>query len=127
MKPGGFSLLASATRVYAPLIVLFAAALLATRAPGGVGVAAGLAAGAAFALQAAVFGVLAARRALSPPLARLLLAIGLAFAAAGAALPGLSLAPQIVEAGAFLVSVGATVLIVTVFFGRAPTLPEAEC
>lgn len=126
MRAGGFSFLASAARFYAPLIVLFALALLATRAPGGVGVAAGLAVGAAFALQAAVFGILAARRTLSPSLARGLLALGLGLAAAGAALPGFPYAPQTLEAGAFLLSVGATVLIATVFFGRVPTLPEAE-
>lgn len=126
MKPAGFAFLAAATRFYAPLIVLFALALLATRGPGGVGVIAGLAAGAAFALQAGVFGVLAAQRALAPPLARALLAAGLAVAAAGAAFPGCPRAPQLLEAGAFLLSVGASVLIVTVLFGRAPTLPEAE-
>lgn len=126
MKPGGFSFLAAATRFYAPLIVLFGLALLAVRTPGGVGVAAGLSVGAAFALQAAVFGVRAPMRMLSPALSRGLIAVGLMLAAGGAAFPRLTLAPQVIEAGTFLLSVGASVLIATVFFSRAPTLPEAE-
>ncbi|MBY0562856.1 MAG: hypothetical protein K2P58_01620 [Hyphomonadaceae bacterium] len=126
MRSGRFGLIAAAARFYAPLMVLFAMALLFQRAPGGVGFAAGLVIGAGFALQAAVFGVAAARRALPPLLARWLLAIGIAFTVAGAAFPLLPYAPQLMEAGGFLVCAAATALIAIVFFGRVPTLSDAE-
>ena len=80
--------LGAAARFYAPLIAMFAAILLMTRAPGaGVGVSAGVALALALALHALVFGIDAARTALPPLTTRLIAAVGLLFVVAGAGMP----------------------------------------
>ncbi len=127
MKAGAQTVFGAAARLYVPLIALFALALLADRpAGGGIGFVAGLAFGLVLVLHALVFGAAAAQQAFPPVLARLFLALGVIGAVAGAGLPGLAYAPQLVEAGAFMATVSAAALLVQVTFGRAPTLRDAE-
>jgi multisubunit Na+/H+ antiporter MnhB subunit len=127
MKRGDHVVVAAAARLYAPLIVLFAFSVLATRAPGdGVGFLAGLAFALAHALHALVAGAAAARRALPPMAARLALAGGVAAALLGAGAPAWRYAAQIIEAGVFLTTAAAAALIVSTLFGRLPTLRDAE-
>jgi multisubunit Na+/H+ antiporter MnhB subunit len=127
MKAGAHIVLGAAARFYAPLIALFALVLLADRPPGGgIGFVAGLAFGLVPVLHALVFGAAAARQALPPVLARSLLALGVIAAVAGAGLPQLGYAPQLIEGGAFCATIAASALLVQVTFGRAPTLRDAE-
>lgn len=127
MKTGANIVIGAAVRLYAPLIALFALLLLLGRAPGGgVGFVAGLAFGLVLVLHALVFGAAAARAALAPAVARLLLALGVVGAVAGAGLPGVAYAPQLIEAGVFTATIAAAALVIQVTFGRAPTLRDAE-
>jgi multisubunit Na+/H+ antiporter MnhB subunit len=127
MKRSTHVVLAAAARLYAPLIVLFAFALMAMRAPGGgVGFLGGLAFGLAFLLHALVFGAAAARAAFPPFAARLLLAAGVGAAMLGAGAPGLPYAPQLIEGGLFTATAAAAALIASVLFGRLPTLSDTE-
>lgn len=127
MKGGAQAVVAAAARFFTPLMALFAFALLAERAPGdGVGFVAGLAFGLLQMLHALTFGAEAARAAFPTPLARLALALGVIAICMGAGLPGFVFAAQVIEAGAFAVTVSGASIIVQVLFGRAPTLRDAE-
>lgn len=127
MKVGSQVIVAAAARLFTPLLALFAFVVLATAAPGaGVGFVAGLAFGLALMLHALTFGAAAARAAFPPFSARLALAFGIVAACAGAGLPGLAWAPQLIEAGAFVALVGAAASMLQVLFGRVPTLRDAE-
>lgn len=127
MKAGAHIVVAAASRFYAPLIVLFACAVLAGGMPGGgVGFAAGLAFGLALLLHALVFGADAARAAFPTALARILLALGVAAAAASAGLHAFALAPQIIEAGVFAATVATAAIVVQVVFGRASALRDQD-
>jgi len=127
MKPGAHAVLAAAARAYAPLIALFAFALLATRPAGtGIGFLAGLAFALVIVLHALVFGAGAARRAFPPWACRLALASGLGLALLGAGAARLAFAPQLIEAGAFAATAAAAALITAALFRRAPTLRDGE-
>jgi multisubunit Na+/H+ antiporter MnhB subunit len=127
MKLGDQIIMAAAARLHAPLILMFALSLFVTRAPGGgVGLLAGLAFALAFVLHALVFGAAASRGAFPPTLARLILAAGVGAALAGAGAPGLDYAPRLVEGGLFAATASGAALIVSVLFGRIPTLRDAE-
>ncbi len=127
MKPGGHIVVAAAARFYTPLIVLFAALVMFGSAPGGgVGFVAGLAFGLALVLHALVFGAPAARAALPAPVARFLLAMGVATAIAAAGLHGFAYAAQFGEAGLFVATAAASAILVQVVFGRAPTLRDED-
>lgn len=116
-----------AARFFAPLMALFALALLTGRIAGsGVGFVAGLAFGLVLMLHALTFGAAALRSAFPTILARLALALGIGGVCAGAGLPGWAYAPHLIEAGAFLGSVAAGALVLQVVFGRAPTLRDGE-
>lgn len=127
MKLGAQIALRAASRFYVPLLVLFALTLLIARAPGeGVGFVAGLALTLALLVHVLVFGAVAGRAALPPPLARLALAGGVLAAIAGAAAPRLVFAPQLAEGGAFVATVAGGALILAVLVGRAPTMRDEE-
>lgn len=127
MKDGAHPALAAAARFYPSLIVLFALALLATRAAGaGVGFVAGLALLLALIVHALVFGAAAARAA-APPLAlRLLAAMGLAATVVGWSAPGTTGGPQLLEAGLFVLTAAGGGLALTVLIGRAPTMRDQD-
>lgn len=115
--------LASAARVFAPLIVLLALSLFVARAPGaGVGLAAGLVFGLAAMLHALTFGAAASRAALPPMLARACLALG-AVVAVLAPLAGPQ-AARVAEGAVFVATSMALVLLTQVCFGRASTLRD---
>jgi hypothetical protein len=125
-RPAQIVLLAAA-RFYTPLIMLFAFALLAFRPSGtGVGFVAGMAFALMLALHVLVFGAEAARMAAPPFLTRIVLALGLIAAAAGAGLPEWSLAPPFVEGGVFAVTAAAAALMLAAFVGRAPSLRDED-
>lgn len=127
MKPGADVVLTAAVRFFAPLMVLFAASIFVWRAPGaGVGFVAGMAAGLAIVLHALVFGAAAARTALPPTAARLLVFVGVCLVLAGAGLPRWVYAQQTIEAGAFATTAGAIALAVGALFGRASALRDAD-
>ena len=127
MKPGAHIVVVGAARLYAPLILMFALTLLAARAPGsGVGFAMGLAFALGLVLHALVFGAAAMRAACPPVMMRLLLAAGVIAALGGAGTPGLRFSPQAVEAGLALATAAGASVVVTVLFGRAPTLRDAD-
>ncbi len=127
MKLGTHVIVAAASRFFAPLMALFALALLADAPPGGgVGFVAGLTFGLVLILHALTFGAAAARSAYPTPLARLTLALGVVAACVGAGAPGFAYAGQVIEAGAFAGTVGASALLLQVLFGRAPTLRDGE-
>ena len=127
MKLGTHVIVAAAARFFAPLMALFALALLAGAPPGGgVGFVAGLAFGLVLLLHALTFGAAAARDAYPTPLARLTLASGVVAACVGAGAPGFAYAGQVIEAGAFAATIAACALLLQVLFGRAPTLRDGE-
>jgi hypothetical protein len=127
MKPGAHIAARAAVRFYTPLIILLALAILFSRAPGvGVGFMAGLTLALALTAHALVSGANAARRAFPPAIARTLLALGVIATAAGAGVPRLIIAPQLLEGGLFLVTAAASALVLAVLLGRAPTLREDE-
>jgi hypothetical protein len=127
VKPGGHIVLAAATRFYAPIIVLAALLLLVLRLPGeGVGFVSGMIQGIALAVHVLVFGGAAARAAFPPYLARLLLAGGVVLVVVSAAAPRLEIAPQLGEAGVFVVTASGIALILAVLVGRAPTLRDED-
>lgn len=127
MKVSGYNVAAASARLYTPILILFAAMLLAKGAPGGgVGFSAGLTFALALALHALVFGGQASRMAFPPFIARGLLALGALAAFVGAGLSNLALASQLIEAGLFVTTASAAALILTVLIGRAPILRDAE-
>ncbi|WP_395645351.1 MnhB domain-containing protein [Terricaulis sp.] len=127
MKPGANISLGPAARFYAPLIFLFALSLLVARAPGGgIGFVAGLAAGLTVVVHMLVFGAAAARRALPPTLARIVLVAGFLAAVAGAGAPNMRFAPQVLEAGLFLTTFAGFALALSVLVGRVPALRDEE-
>ncbi len=127
MKTVAHVVLLAAARFYIPLIALFAAVLLLTKAAGGgVGFSAGLALALALLLHALVFGLEAARAALPPMLTRLVVAAGVVAAFVGVALPGLPYASQLTEAGLFAVTAAGSGLFFLVLIGRAPTMRDEE-
>lgn len=124
---GDHLVLRAAAALCAPLIVLFALSLLAQRTAGsGIGFSAGLAMAAPVLLHVLVYGVAAARAALPPVLVRGVLAIGLLLTLAGASAPRLGYAPQLMEAGLFLVASATSALLLVVLIGRAPTLRDED-
>ncbi len=126
MRAPLISLLAG-VRLYAPLMVMLALTLLALRVPGaGVGFVAGLIAALALAAHMLVFGAAEARRAFPPVIARALLALGLLALLAGAGLPDYAYAPQLGEAGLFVLTLASAHLIFTVLVARAPTLRDGD-
>jgi multisubunit Na+/H+ antiporter MnhB subunit len=125
VRPGAHISAIAASRFCAPLIALFASLLLAGGVTGsGVGFAAGLAFALVIVLHALVFGAGAASQALAPPLARVLLALGVAASVAGGGLQGWRYAPQIMEAGVFVATVASAALAIQVVFGRASTMRD---
>jgi len=127
MRAGAHIMVASASRLYAPLMALFALSLLAGwPASSGVGFAAGLVFALALALHGLVFGAMAARRAFPPWVCRIVAAIGFVAACVSAGVPEMAFAPRIVEAGLFMVTTAGASLVVVVLFGRVPTLRDAE-
>lgn len=127
MRLGAHVIVAAAARFFAPLMALFALALL-TGAPsgGGVGFVAALAFSLVLMLHALTFGAAAARNAYPTPLARLTLALGIAATCVGAGVPAFAYAGQVIEGGVFAATVGASALVLQVLFGRAPTLRDGE-
>ena len=122
---GDHAVLAAAARFYTPLIVLFALTLLVVRPAGtGVGLIAGLALVLALMVHALVFGATAARAASPAFLTRLLMALGLAAATFGATVPRALFAGELIEAGLFVVTSAGGALVITVLFGRAPTMRD---
>ena len=120
-------LLLSAARYYAPLIALFALALMALYAPGsGIGLLAGLAFALALALHGIVFGADAARAAFPPLVARILLSLGVIDAIAAAGAPGLLYGAYLMEAGLFTATAAAGALILAALMGRAASLRDEE-
>jgi hypothetical protein len=75
-------------------------------------------------VHALVFGAGAARAAAPPLLIRLIVALGLAGAVLGATGPRVMFARELVEAGVFVITAGGGGLVVTVLFGRAPTMRD---
>jgi hypothetical protein len=127
MKGGVHLVLGATLRLYLPLLTLWALGLLAAwPASSGVGFVAGAALGLAASLQVLVFGAEAARTAFPPALARLILSLGVAIAAAAAGLPGWSASAKAGETGLLLATLGATQLILLVLCGRAPTLRDED-
>lgn len=127
MKVASHIVLASAARLCAPLIALFALTLLVARAPGtGVGFTAGLAVALVLVLHALVFGAAAARAAFPAWVGRVVLVAGLVASIVAAGAPRWAFAPQVMEAGLFAATTAAGALIIAVLFGRAPTLRDAE-
>jgi hypothetical protein len=127
MRQAVHLVLASALRFYAPLFVLFGFSLLAAwPVDSGVGLVAGLALALLLALHALVFGAEALRIAFPPFIARATVSVGVLTALLGAALPGWSAGGGCVEAGLFLVTVGASALVLIVLAGRAPTLRDED-
>lgn len=127
MKAGAQIVVSSALRSYAPLILLFALAVLIVRAPGaGIGFVAGAVFALALALHALIFGAQAFTAAFPPMWARALLGLGVIAAAVGAGAPGWTYAPQLIEAGLFVAACAAAALIVAVLFGRAAMLRDTE-
>lgn len=127
MKAGSDAIVVAAARFFAPLMALFALALLTGRvAGGGVGFVAGMGFGLLLMLHALTFGAVAARSALPTILARLALAIGIGGICAGAGLPRWAYAAQLIEAGGFLCTIAAAAFVLQVVFGRAPTLRDGE-
>lgn len=125
MRSGTHIVLAAAVRFYAPLIVLFAAMLLTMRpAGGGVGFIAGLGFTLVVILHALLAGVDATRKAIPAWAMRLSLALGAISCAVVAAAPGFMFADRLMEAGLFLLTAAGGAAIVTVLFGRAPTMRE---
>ncbi|MEZ5960212.1 MAG: MnhB domain-containing protein [Hyphomonadaceae bacterium] len=119
--------IAAAARFFTPLFALFALVLLATRAPGnGAGFVAGLAFGLVLLLHALTFGADAARAAFPMLVARLCVALGLMAVCVGAGAPGFVYSGQMIEAGAFALTLGGVAFVVQTLFGRAPTLRDAE-
>jgi multisubunit Na+/H+ antiporter MnhB subunit len=126
VNAGRHGLVRGAERLYAPLIALFGASLLFEHPPGeGVGFVAGLVFSLIVALHALVFGAEAAARAAPSALMRGALASGILMALVGATAPGLSISPQLVDAGAFLTTAGASLVLVCLM-GRAATLTSEE-
>jgi hypothetical protein len=126
MKPLAHAALLVGARFYAPLILLLAFMLLATRNAGaGIGFVAGVVAAMALLIQALVFGGAAARRAFPPILARALLLIGLVAVLFGHSGAGPYQA-QLAEAGLFAVTVSAASVVSAVLIGRAPTMRNEE-
>lgn len=116
-----------ASRLVTPLALLFGAAMLAARPPGdGVGLLAGLVVALVIVLHALVFGAGAARAAVSPLFARLMLAVGLGGTLIQAGVPGWSFSAQVGEAGAFIATVGVSSLITVALFGRAPGMRDED-
>jgi multisubunit Na+/H+ antiporter MnhB subunit len=114
-------------RLYAPLIALFSASLLYEHPPGeGVGFVAGLVFSLIVALHALVFGAEAAARAAPSALMRGALASGILMALVGAAASGLSISPQLVDAGAFVTTAAGASLVLVCLMGRAATLTSEE-
>lgn len=127
MKGGTQVIVAAAARFFTPLMALFAFALLIVRAPvDGLGFVAGLAFGLLQLLHALALGADAVKAAFPSLLARPVLALGAVAVCAGAGLPGFVFAAQLIEAGAFALTVAGAALIVQTLFGRAPTLRDAE-
>lgn len=125
MKDGAHTVLATAARFYAPLIVLFALSLLIVRPAGaGVGLVAGLGFVLVLMLHALVFGAGAARAAAHPFLMRTLLALGLALVVFGATVPRLIFGRELIEAGLFAVTAAGGALVGMALFGRAPTMRD---
>jgi multisubunit Na+/H+ antiporter MnhB subunit len=125
MRPGEHVVLRAAAKLYAPLMALFAAALLATRDPGaGIGFIAGLAASLALILHVIVFGADAARAAFPGWAARACLSLGLLAVLLGAGARGWAHAPQALEAGLFLATLAGAALIIAGLVGRAPSLRD---
>jgi multisubunit Na+/H+ antiporter MnhB subunit len=127
MKTGGRANLAAAAQVFAPFLVLIAAAALVASAPGaGIGFVAGLIVALAAVLHALVFGAQAARRAAPPAMLRLALVFGVLAALAGLALQGNDLAHSISEAGLFLATAAGAMLAINTLIGRASALDETS-
>jgi len=117
------SVLAAASRFYAPLILLLGVTLLLTRAPGaGAGFFAGLALSLVLILQVIVRGAVAAKAAFPPWAARTTLACGVLLALVGVGAPRLAMSAQVLEAGAFLACAGAMALVVIALSGRVPAM-----
>jgi multisubunit Na+/H+ antiporter MnhB subunit len=127
MKAGGQAMVAAAARLYAPILVVVALSLL-IRSEAGRGMAflAGLLFAFAPLLHALCFGAMAARRAFPPLAARVLLAGGLLASMGSLTMDDALTRSLLGEAGAFTATAAASVLIMMVLMGRAPTLPDTD-
>lgn len=127
MKPGGQVLVAAATRLYAPILVVLSLSLLiGSEAGRGAAFLAGLLFGFAPLLHSLCFGAVAARKAFPPFAARALLAAGLLGSLASLVAEDAPARTMLGEAGAFAAAGAASILIMTVLTGRAPTLPDTD-
>ncbi len=127
MIRGAHIILLSAARAYTPIIAVFAFAVLAlTPAGAGAGFLAGLAFALALTLHALVFGADAARQVSPPAATRLVLSAGLVLCVACAGAPGFAWSAQVMEAGLFAVTCGASALFLSALFGRAPSLRDED-
>jgi multisubunit Na+/H+ antiporter MnhB subunit len=121
------AMIAPSARLVIALTALFSLFMLANEPAGdGVGFRAGLTAAIAIAVHLLVFGASAARRALPPLVARLLLVCGVFAVLLGLGAPRLAFAAQIMEAGLFAASIAAPSLILLALAGRVPTLRSAS-
>ena len=125
MKASQQVLVAAASRLYAPVLVVVALSLLAGR---GAGPMVAFAAGVLFALAPLLhmlaFGINSARSSFPPVAARVLLGLGLLAALAGYASGGA--AGVLAMAGVFMAAAAAAVLITVVLVGRVPALPDSD-
>lgn len=119
-------LLAAAARLHAPLLVLFALVLLATRGPVGIGFVAGLAFSTAVLLHALVYGAGASQAAFPLPTVRVCMALGMVGVVVGAGAGGWREAARLIEAGLFLTTASCGSLIAAVLLGRASALSDEE-
>jgi multisubunit Na+/H+ antiporter MnhB subunit len=127
MRQAAHVVLVSASRFYAPLFVLFGFSLLSSwSVNSGVGFVAGLVLALLLALHVLVFGAEALRTAFPPFLARATVSGGALLAVLGTALPGWAGSSKGIEGGLFLVTVGASALVLIALAGRAPTLRDED-
>jgi hypothetical protein len=127
VKPAGQLILRAGARLYAPLIVLFALAVLAAPAADvSRGLSAGLALALAFALHVIVAGAQAGRGALPAWLLRAALVAGLAACCAAIIAPGWSYGGFAAVCGMALAALGALGLALSVLAGRASALRDEE-
>lgn len=127
MRPAGQILVAAAARLYAPVLAVFALVVLIGKPAGaGFGFVAGLLFALGPLLHALAFGAEAARRAFPPYLARVLMVVGLLVALASLTSASGAFGDMLGEAGVFLATASAALIVSTVLIGRAPTLLDAD-
>lgn len=127
MNTGVQTILAAIARFYLPIIMLFAASLLAARAPGeGISFVAGLILGLSLALHALVFGAAISRVALPPWLLLALLGGGLLASIAPGVWVHSRWMVQLGEAGLMVSTAAGSALVFMALIGRAPTITSEQ-